>query len=628
MRKYIPALVLFILLFSFVTAVSAADANNTQDLTDSTTLSQDNSATAKESIATPKVDKKDNKKTTKKETKYDEGDDCCSAIIQGYNNDSTISFRRDSTATMTLNVTHNSTYIRQNKATGSYFFHVLVSNNGWLVGSGGTDAADTSRGIEKNARSIISNNNLNNATFDKIVALKMNSAKGHVVMKAPNGSYALFIKYYEKTYRETGVLQAGQFLSVPNNPIYFVKGKYQNYTKSKYFIESSKLIAAKDLYGIERRNIMTYYYKRTNSTSNVKIYASNDDGRYVNRTTSQYVDSVRTNTRFIPSSQIPTLEGWAYIDDVNFTVKDKLTVKSTNVKTKTNKMTLYANVTDEFGKPVNTGKVYVVVNGTILKNSKGKVVYAKVNNGLAKITYTIKNIWKTKSLKYYFKYVSNSRYYGKTGNRATITVNNVVSLKNVHAATAVAGTNLTITERVTYSSNKAKVTGGKVTFKINDVVLKNEKGKTISVNVKNGVAKYNLVLNDSYDAKKYKITAVYTNGVQKVQKVSYVTLNRIAANITSASVNVRNNVAKVRGFIVDSEDNKVDYNTNITVKINNKVLKDAEGNVMKFIADTGTFDFNFTLPASYKKGYHNLTLTSEEVGQMTSARADLVMRIV
>ncbi len=628
MRKHTKVLVMIVLVLSFLTVVSASDVNDTSDLTDSTTISQDDTITTQSNVATSKIEKKEKNTVTKEETEITEdGDDCCSAIIQGYNNDSTISFRRDSASAVTLNVTHNSTYIKQCKGSGSYFFHVLISADGWLVGNGGTDTPETNKAIESAAINIIENNDLTAASFKKIINSKMNSARGHTVIKAPNGTYSLFIIYGSKTYTESGVLQPGQFLSVPNNPVYFVKGKYQNYTKTSYFIQSSKLIAAKDMYGVERRNIMTYYYKRTNFTSNVKAYASNDDGRYVNRNTKKYVDSVRTNTKFISSSDIPTLEKWAGIDDVNFNFKAKTVVTSSNVNTKTNKVSLKANIKDEFGNPINVGRVSLIVNGKAVKHSNGSIIYANVKKGVATITYTISNIWKSNSYKYYFKYLGSTNYQAKTGNTATINIPNMVNLQTVHSATTTYATNLTITSKVTFTSNKTNVNGGYVLVKINGKTLKNNDGTTKTVNVKNGVAKYNIKLNSSYSAKKYNITVVYVNGAQRAEQNSTFKINKITANIASPTVSVDKNLVTVKGRIVNNNNLKIKYNNTVTVKIDGKTLTYNSGATRKFTVKNGSINFKFVLPTTYKKGTHTVTLIVPEIKETYGVRKNVTMTI-
>lgn len=627
MRKYMPILVM-ILVFSLATVVSASDVNDTVDLTDSTTISQDDTTTTESNIATSKIEKKEKNTDIKEKTEItEESDDCCSAIIQGYANDSTISFRRDSTSPVTLNVTHNSTYIKQTKGSGSYFFHVLISANGWIVGNGGTDAPETNIGIENAAKSIIENNNLTTTSFKKIINLKKNSARGHTVIKAPNGTYSLFIIHNGKTYTESGTLQPGQFLSVPNNPIYFVKGKYQNYTNSKYFIESSKLIAAKDMYGVERRNIMTYYYKRTNLTSNIKVYASNDDGRYVNRDTKKYVDSVQTNNRFISTSQIPTLEGWAPIDDVNFTIKIRTNIKSANVNTKTNKVSLKATVKDEFGNLVNGGLVSLIANGNTVKYKNGSVVYTTVKNGAASISYTIPNIWKANNYSYYFRYYGNSKYSPVLGNTAKINVKNVATMTVSYPKVVAYGENLTIVTKVTYTSNKTKVNGGQVIYKINGKTIKNSDGSTHTVNVKNGVARFTFKFNKNYAAKNYTLTVVYANGAQRNEKVSNVTLTKITTKIIAPKVSVNKKVMTVTGRVTDKNYTNIKSDTRVSLKIDGKTVEDANGTVMTFTVKKGVINFKFNLTQNLKKGNHTVTLVVPELQETLGKKRTITIKI-
>lgn len=64
--------------------------------------------------------------------------DCSSNVIQIDENHTVISFRRDSSYALTLFIGGNGE-IRQEKYESSYFFHVLITADGWVVGNGGSD---------------------------------------------------------------------------------------------------------------------------------------------------------------------------------------------------------------------------------------------------------------------------------------------------------------------------------------------------------------------------------------------------------------------------------------------------------------------------------------------------------
>ncbi|MBO7719651.1 MAG: Ig-like domain repeat protein [Methanosphaera sp.] len=46
--------------------------------------------------------------------------------------------------------------------------------------------------------------------------------------------------------------------------------------------------------------------------------------------------------------------------------------------------------------PVNTGKIIIKINGKTIKDANGKVIFAKVTNGIASIEYTLPESMKAK----------------------------------------------------------------------------------------------------------------------------------------------------------------------------------------------------------------------------------------
>lgn len=627
MRKYMPVLVVLVVLFALTATVSAADADDTQQQTDSQNISQNqvSTQTVAKTTETSKV-----KESTSEEAGTNEGDDCCSAIIQGYSNDSTISFRRDSEEYVTLNVTHNTTVIKQYKDTNTSFFHVIVTNNGWLVGNGGSDSSEINLAIEKQVMNIINTNELTDETFSKIISIKSKGALGHTVIKAPNGTYQLFIKRYNETYSESGVLKSGEFLSVSNDPKYFIKGKYQNYTNSTWFIESSKIIAAKNPYGSLRRDIVTYYYKRTGLTSNVRIYATNDDGSYVNKKTAKYYDNIRTNTSFISGNKIANLSGWTTVDNINFTIKPKTYVTAENITTNTKQVELTAKVVDEFGNPLNYGFVSVSVNSKSVKYENRSAIYANVKNGTATINYTIPNLWKYKNYTYVFRYYGKTRYESTYGDKAIISVANVVKVKTAHASTTKYNTSLTVAVKVRYASNSSLVENGKVIFKINGKTIKNSDGTTLTVNVINGTAKCKIPLDEKYSAKKFKLNVVYVNGVQRGEKNSTFQVTKIATKLLSAKAtyNSTKNTVKITGKLVDSTTNKkIKFASYTGVKINGLTLKYDNGTTRTFNITNGVIKFTFKLPTNYRKGNHTITLLIPELRETLSIRQNITLTI-
>ena len=628
MRKYLFLLVSLLIVSLCITAVSAADTNDTQELTNPTTVSQE-SDIATDDIDSPTIDKTYEKNTqTKSETESEPvGDECCSAIVQGYNNNSAISFRRDSTSTVTINVTHNSSIVKQWKEP-YYFFHVIVSKDGWMVGNGGLEDINSTQTIEKYALSMIDKQKIDTTTFNNICNLKKDSAKSHFVIKAPNGTYSFYINYQGNETNGTGTLLPGQYLVVPNDPRYFEKGYFQDAVSTSNLSTASRLLAAKNRYNDIRREIITYYVKIYEKSTQVKIYACNDDGHYVNKTSGKLVDNIRTNSKYFPAKSIPIVPNSIVIDDINFTTKKiNTTITSKNFTTNNQLVNFTTTVKDEYGNPVNYGFVSLLINDKTLKYPNGTDAYFNVKNGSVLVQTKIGDIWKRKNITYQFRYYGKLNYESNMGNKAVVTLANIVSLTSTHAKTTIFGTNLTITANVRYKLNNSKVNSGQVLFKVNGKTIRNEDGSTYLVAVKNGTAKYNLILDYRYSPKEYNITVVYANGACREESNTVVKINKIHAKIISPKVTVKNKVLTVKAKFVDNNNKTIIYDSYMSAKIDGKTLRDSNNNTMIFNFTGGVIDFNFTLTANYRKGNHTFTFVVPELRAHLSVRQNVTMTV-
>lgn len=622
MRKYIPVIVLLVLLFSFITVVSAEDVNETEVITDNTDNSQESSTNAE-------IIPEDTVGDDNEETIQIEGDDCSSVIIQGNNNDSTISSRRNSDVETAINIIHNSSIIKQSTENNYTFFHVLISKDGWVVGNGGTDVNNVSAIIEENALEMIKNNEIVTGNFENIVNLKLNATKGHFVIKAPNGTYALFIHNNGTTYNESGVLTPGYALVVPNDPSYFKEGKYQNLSSNSYVITSSRLISAKDTYGDNRRDIITYSYKQNGRTSNVKIYACNDDGRYVNKSTGNFTDSITTNNASYSASNIPSITNWTLIDDVNFTVRKlNTTITSEDINVNSPDIVLNATIKDENDELVNEGFVSFLFDNRTLKDEEGNVIYVNVTNGTVSINHSIPNFWKKTNHTYYVRYYGTSQYEANLGNIASVNESDVIDLSSTHAEVTRFGTNLTITAYVNYKSNDTPIDVGHVLFKVNGKTIRNPDNSTYTIDIENGTAVFNLILDEKYSAKEYKVTVVYGYGAFREESNTTVNIHKVPTNVINTTVNVENNTVKVTGLFVDDNEELIPYNSYFSLKIDGKTVKDSLNNTQTFNITDSLIDCEFDLQYTYKKGDHTLTIVIPELRETLGVRVNATMTIV
>jgi len=157
---------------------------------------------------------------------------------------------------------------------------------------------------------------------------------------------------------------------------------------------------------------------------------------------------------------------------------------------------------------INKGKVTFKVDGKTLKDTTGKVIYAKIINGTATIeNYTVPDTWKEGS-------TIQAIYSGSTqceklnSEKTEITINKeapTFTIDPIEPATI----GDTITLKATITDNNKQINTGKVVFKINGKTVKDENGKVIYAKVINGQVSVNYTIPDSYKRGNYTLTATY-----------------------------------------------------------------------------------------------------------------------
>ena len=150
---------------------------------------------------------------------------CCSIVLQEEGNDSILAYRRDSNLTADIHIEkinwHGIPAIKQYKTDGDYFTHVIITNNGWIIGLGGIDDGVDNQKCENITSTMINDdNNISNESLAEIQKIKQPYGRGHVVVKAPNGNYG----FANVDKLKTGKLEPGQYISIPNNYSYSRSG--------------------------------------------------------------------------------------------------------------------------------------------------------------------------------------------------------------------------------------------------------------------------------------------------------------------------------------------------------------------------------------------------------------------
>ena len=232
---------------------------------------------------------------------------CSSVYLQISSSEAVCGFRRDSTDSAAIRIVKTTfkgkNLLKQYKNNDEYFCHMIISANGWMVGTGGGDVPKHSRAIEKMGCKMIKSGKIKKSYLKKIRKIKKKYNLGHFVIKAPNGKYAIVWP----TAIKTGKLKAGKYLCVPNKQSYFKHGKWSKFGKNP--AKSALKILGKDSYGDYRRDAISYHWKATTkdgvTNSSVKAYATNDDGHYVGKKTWKFRDNVYFKGKFFSKTRLP-----------------------------------------------------------------------------------------------------------------------------------------------------------------------------------------------------------------------------------------------------------------------------------------------------------------------------------
>ena len=176
-----------------------------------------------------------------------------------------------------------------------------------------------------------------------------------------------------------------------------------------------------------------------------------------------------------------------YVDSnakFNLTVKELKTVLNIGpVNLTGGKLTLLrANITNTIGDNITGGKLTFKINGKTVKDANGKVIYAKVVDGLAQVEYIVPESLIGKEVNITAVYLGTGKYNKET---TSLTVN-VTAPEATLTVTPIAedvpiGSNITLKAKVAVGTQP--ITVGKIAFKINGKLVKDDKGKVIYAKV-------------------------------------------------------------------------------------------------------------------------------------------------
>lgn len=334
----------------------------------------------------------DSKKSATLKIKANAGIGCCSFYVQVSDNEGVAGFRRDATNPLNIYIKsvkwNGRTAIKQYKTSNSYFFHSITTSDGWMIGTGGVDNPSINRAIEKLAGDMVKSNSIKKSILNRIQNYEKILGIGHFSIKAPDGRYAAV---WGSGY-VTGKLKPGEFFCSPNYRSYYRHGTYDKYGTNP--VKAAVKIGATDAFGVNRRDITVFHWKATTSkyfktTSSVGVYASNDNGKLVGRSTAGLKDDIYFKGKFISKNSLPTTPKYKFLGKHNFGNIDKLVKTPTTIKAL--EVTNQFNTTKYFKITVKNKKTKKVIKGLTIKvkissENMSKTVKVKTDSkGVAKI---------------------------------------------------------------------------------------------------------------------------------------------------------------------------------------------------------------------------------------------------
>ena len=249
------------------------------------------------------------------------GEGCCSIVCQLDGNNSLTAFRRDANYSADIKIEkinwHGKPAIKQYKTEGGYFSQIIITHDGWVIGFGGLDDGEDSERIENITAGMVLNNTISDKSLAEIEKIKSKYERGHVIIKAPNGTYGVAMA----TTHFTGVLKSGDYISVPNKYSYVRTGDIQLNSSDKIKIMTNLEIS--DAYGLVRRDISVFHFYTVDNdtfTGNITdIFISNDDGSFYDMDTGSMADNIIFGNETVKAGDIPIAPKYRSLGSVNFT---------------------------------------------------------------------------------------------------------------------------------------------------------------------------------------------------------------------------------------------------------------------------------------------------------------------
>jgi hypothetical protein len=246
-----------------------------------------------------------------------------------------------------------------------------------MAGTGGWDNPVVNHAIENLAGKIIKSGKITKYYLKKIQHNERKLNSGHFSIKAPNGKYAIVWASGIKM----GKLKPGEFIDVPNARSMFRHGTWTKYSSDP--AKAAIKVAATDSFGVNRRDATAFHWKATTvdgkTSSTLKVYAANDNGRLVGKSTGHLKDNIIFKGKFISKNSLPKTPSSKFLGTYKFGSIDKLIKTQTTVKAP--KLNTTLNESKTFEITVKDKKTKKPIKGLKLKlKIKNKVYTIKTDS--------------------------------------------------------------------------------------------------------------------------------------------------------------------------------------------------------------------------------------------------------
>ena len=304
---------------------------------------------------------------------------CSSLYLQVSKFESVAGFRRDATNAKLVKIVKfklaGRDAIKQYKS-NSYFFHLVTTSDGWMFGTGGWDNPTVNKAIEKLAGKIIKSGKIKKSDLRKIQYYEQRLPLGHFSIKAPDGKYGLV--WSGSIW--TGKLKSGEYICVPNGQSSFRHGNWEKFSKDP--AKAAVKVAATDSFGVNRRDVTAFHWKATTkdgrTTSTLKVYAANDNGRLSGKSTGGLIDDIKFKGKFFSKYNLPKTPSKLLLGVHKFGSIDKLIKTQTAVKAP--KISKMENESKTFDITVKDKKTKKPIKNLKIKLKIGKKVYTVKTN--------------------------------------------------------------------------------------------------------------------------------------------------------------------------------------------------------------------------------------------------------